>query len=104
MKKMSFWEFVLGKGQVPDEEYQKSVAEAIKKINWSSEYYDNIHDNILKYCDEILEDHQVEKDGNFYRVRMIKYNTNVYFDAMINGQVLICTYFAEYNKYKELCK
>ena len=104
MKEMNFWEFLLGKGQVSDEEYEKNVAEAIKKINWSNEYYDKIHDELLKYCDEILQDHQVEKNGNFYRVRMIRQDNEVYFDAMINGQVFISTYFTDYEKYKELYK
>lgn len=104
MKEMSFWEFLLGKGQVSDIQYQKNVAGAIKKINWSSEYYDKVHDNLLKYCDEILSDYQIEKHGNFYRVRMIRSGSNVYFDAMINGQVFISTYFTDYEKYKELYK
>ena len=48
-----------------------------------------IHNLLLKYG-KILKDGEYEADGNFHRIRIISRTGYLFYDHMINGEVVEC--------------
>ena len=60
------------------------------KIIIKYEYRDlkeNMSKELLRYGDIITDDFIEDKDNNFIRIRMIKYNNDIYYHKMKNGLI-----------------
>lgn len=59
---------------------------SIVRYEWK-ELKENKSKEILRYGNIITDDFIEDKDGNFFRIRMIRYNDDIYYHKMKNGLI-----------------